>query len=285
MLVRSAARHLRLDFVERHVRSVDELRAALRTLKAGEADAIFVGGDAMVTSQAQLVVDAAKARKLPTMFNEKTSVAAGALMDRELTWTHEEAVATAAAIDREAERLGRLVTDLLDLSRIESGDLRPRLRPHDLAELVDQTVTRLTPILLDRVVHDELPADLPAVLVDDVYVDQILTNLLENAARYVPAAGSVWIEASVRGDTIGLTLEDDGPGVPDPTLPHLFEKFYRVPRAGEGSRRGTGIGLAVVRGLVEAMGGSVTATASPRGGLAMHVTLRTAPPPGATDAA
>ena len=79
MLVRSAARHLRLDFVERHVRSVDELRAALRTLKAGEADAIFVGGDAMVTSQAQLIVDAAKARKLPTMFNEKTSVTGGAL--------------------------------------------------------------------------------------------------------------------------------------------------------------------------------------------------------------
>ena len=78
-LARDAARQLKIEFVERHVRSVDELRAGLRTLKAGEADAIFVAGDAMVTSHAQLVIDSARTRKLPTMFNETTSVVGGGL--------------------------------------------------------------------------------------------------------------------------------------------------------------------------------------------------------------
>ena len=78
-MARDAAQQLRIEFVERHVRSVDDLRAGLRTLKAGEADAIFVAGDAMTTSHAQLIADAARTRKLPTMFNERTSVVAGGL--------------------------------------------------------------------------------------------------------------------------------------------------------------------------------------------------------------
>ena len=212
-------------------------------------------------------------------------VAAGTLMDRDVSWTAEEALATAGAIDREAERLDRLVSHLLDMSRIESGDLRPTLRPHDLPELVDQTLARLTPVLATRTVHAALPGELPAVLVDDVYVDQVLGNVLENAARYVPAGGSIWVAASTDGQRVGLTIEDDGPGVPEASLPHLFEKFYRVPRSGEGSRRGTGIGLAVVRGLVEAMGGTVDAARSARGGLAIRVTFRVAPPEADADAA
>ncbi|MFN8622531.1 MAG: DUF4118 domain-containing protein [Chloroflexota bacterium] len=204
-------------------------------------------------------------------------VAAGSLMDPELGWTSDDGRTAATAIDREAERLGRLVTNLLDMSRIESGDLRPQLRVVDLAEVVDQAVLRLRPVLGERRVTVELPHDLPAARVDEVFIDQVVTNILENAARYVPASGGIWVSGEASDGRVRLVIEDDGPGVPDAALPRLFEKFYRVPRAGEGSRRGTGIGLAVVRGLVEAMGGDVVARRSTRGGLALELSLPAAP--------
>lgn len=203
--------------------------------------------------------------------------AAGSLMDPQVTWDPETGRQTAAAIDREAERLNRLVSNLLDMSRIEAGGLRPSLRPHVLADLVDLTVARLRPLVGPRSIEVRVPDDLPPVMVDDVFVDQVLTNLLENVGRYTPATSRVAISAAGRGEHVLLTVADDGPGVPTDALPHLFSKFYRVPRSGEGARRGTGIGLAVVRGVVEAMGGTIVARHAPMGGLAVDLTLPVAP--------
>jgi two-component system sensor histidine kinase KdpD len=199
--------------------------------------------------------------------------AAGSLMDPQVTWDPAEARATAGAIDQEAERLGRLVADLLDMSRIEAGGLKPQLRPHVLADLVEATVDRLRPLLAPRSVEVAVPPDLALVAVDEVYVDQVLTNLLENAGRYTPPESRIRVAAVQDRDRVALTVEDDGPGVPDESLPRLFEKFYRVPRAREGSRRGTGVGMAVARGLVEAMGGDIRAGRSDLGGLAVTVRL------------
>ena len=107
-----------------------------------------------------------------------------------------------------------------------------------------------------------------------MFIDQVLTNLLENAARYAGPGVPVRITARDQGEgRIGLTIEDAGPGVPPEALPRLFEKFYRVPRTREGARRGTGIGLAVVRGLVETMGGRISARPSEMGGLALDLEL------------
>ena len=210
--------------------------------------------------------------------------AAGSLMDPALDGDPVARHERAAAIDREADRLNRLVSNLLDMSRLEAGDLRARLEPFLLEDLVDTTLGRLADLLEGRPVTVTMPADLPPVDVDPVFIDQVLTNLLENAARHSPPGAPIRVHAQeVAESTVRLTVEDGGPGVPQDWLGHLFQKFSRVPRAREGSRRGSGIGLAVVRGLVEAMGGRVDARASELGGLAIIVDLRTAPGPVALD--
>jgi two-component system sensor histidine kinase KdpD len=201
--------------------------------------------------------------------------AAGTLMDPEVEWPADQRRSIAASIDREAEWLNRLVTNLLDMSRIEAGELKPNLGVFDLSDIVDRVVTRAWPAgAIERLTVD-VPADLPPVLVDEVYIGQVLANSLDNAVKYAGPAAHVAVTARRLGtDLVRVTVEDGGPGVPDEALPRLFEKFYRVPRKGEGSRRGTGIGLSVVRGLVEAMGGQVTARRSALGGLAIDVDLQ-----------
>ena len=183
------------------------------------------------------------------------------------------------AIDREVEYLNRLVTNLLDLSRIEAGALRAERDVFELDDLVGQTVERLRTRLGDRPLAIEL--DAPPVDVDPVLLDEAVTNALENAIKYTSPETRVRIIATALPDEprIRLTVEDAGPGVPDDALPMLFDKFYRVPGVRGGSRSGTGIGLAVVRGLVEAMGGSVRARRSELGGLAIDIDLAAAAVP------
>jgi two-component system, OmpR family, sensor histidine kinase KdpD len=202
--------------------------------------------------------------------------AAGSLLDEGVTWTPEERRDTLRSIDAEAERMNRLVRNLLDLSRIEGGALRPELEPHDLDEQVEQVLRRIPRTKAVRI--DVLP-DLPPVLVDDVYLDEVLTNLIENAQRYGGEAIVVRATAEPDGSAVDLVVEDDGPGVPEADMAHLFEKFYRVRRPGEGSRRGMGIGLTVAQGLVRAMGGEIVAGRSPLGGLSMRVRLPAVGPP------
>jgi two-component system sensor histidine kinase KdpD len=200
--------------------------------------------------------------------------AAGNLMDPAVELTRDEERAAAASIDAEAQRLSRLVRNMLDLGRIEGGALHPSLQLYDLADLVDPVVERLAPVLAPASVEVSIPDDLPPVRVDAIFVDQILTNLLENAAKH--AAGKrIRVTAECpAGGSVELTVEDAGPGVPPPALGHLFERFYRGPkRLGSRSEGGSGIGLTVVRGLAEAMGGSADAHASELGGLAVAVRL------------
>jgi two-component system sensor histidine kinase KdpD len=200
--------------------------------------------------------------------------AAGSLMDPSVHWSPEEERATAASIDREADRLNRLVSNILDLSRIEAGGLVAQHSAFPLEDLVSDVLERLAPSLGVRPIEVRIPGDLPPVDIDEVFIDQVLTNLLENTARYAGPGVPVRISARDLGSgRIGLTIEDAGPGVPPEALPRLFEKFYRVPQKGEGARRGTGLGLAVVRGLVETMGGRITARPSELGGLAMDLEL------------
>jgi two-component system sensor histidine kinase KdpD len=180
---------------------------------------------------------------------------------------------SADAIDREVEYLNRLVTNLLDLSRIEAGALRAERDVYELEDLVGQTVDRLRSRLGDRSLEVDLTA--PPVEVDPVFLDEAVTNAIENANKYTPPGTAIRISARhVAGEPrVRLTVEDGGPGVPDQVLPKIFDKFYRVPGAAGGSRSGTGIGLAVVRGLVEAMGGEVSGRRSELGGLAIDIDL------------
>ena len=198
---------------------------------------------------------------------------AGNLMDPDVDMTTEQERAIARSIDLEAQRLSRLVRNMLDLGRIEGGALHPSLELYDLADLIDPVIERIAPGLAPSKVEAAVPADLPAVTVDAIFVDQILTNLLENAGRY--AAGKlIRVSAKTVGGEVWLIVEDAGPGVAAAAMPHLFERFYRAPRRqGSRSQGGSGIGLAVVKGLAEAMGGSATARVSVLGGLEVVVRL------------
>ena len=200
--------------------------------------------------------------------------AAGSMLDRTIAWTEDEHREAFHTIDAEAERMGRLVRNLLDLSRIEGGALKPELAAHDLGEFARQAAGRVH--LAGKTVQVEVPPNLPAVLVDDVYLGQILANLLENAVRYGGTAIVLECRNMPDEDAVELRVSDDGEGVPDRALSHLFDKFYQVPRTDKLSRRGMGIGLTVVAGLAHAMGGTVRAERSAAGGLAIVVTLRAA---------
>jgi two-component system, OmpR family, sensor histidine kinase KdpD len=203
--------------------------------------------------------------------------AAGTLLDPDVQLSPEEQIASATAIDREAENLARLVANLLDLSRIEGGALVTDREIYELGDLVERSLERLRPRLAGRPVALDLPDDLPPARVDAVLFDQVLTNLLENAVKYAPTEAPIAISATPAGPMVRVTVEDGGPGVPRAALPHLFDKFYRVRQQADGSRPGTGIGLAVVRGLTEAMGGTVRARRSDLGGLAIDIDLPVAP--------
>jgi two-component system sensor histidine kinase KdpD len=192
----------------------------------------------------------------------------------------EEQRESAEAIDREVEYLNRLVTNLLDLSRIEAGALRAERDVFELDDLVARSLERLRPRLGDRPLDAELTDD--PVEVDPVFLDEALTNIVENAIKYTSPGTPIRISSGRVNDgrhAVRLTIEDAGPGVPDEALGRLFEKFYRVPEARRHSRAGTGIGLAVVRGLVEAMGGTVAARRGALGGLAIDIDLPAAQVP------
>jgi two-component system sensor histidine kinase KdpD len=182
-------------------------------------------------------------------------------------------LAMAREIDAEAERLARVVGELLDMSRIESGALHSNLEPVPLPELVEAVVERAAPVLERRAVRVEIPAEIAPVRADEVLLGQVLANLVENAAVHTPSEAPILIRASQDGETLRIVVEDGGPGVSPDQLVRLFEKFYRVPGRRQPARRGSGLGLAIVKGMVQAMGGSVVASASRLGGLAIEVRL------------
>jgi two-component system, OmpR family, sensor histidine kinase KdpD len=202
---------------------------------------------------------------------------ASSLLDREVRWSDAERDEFLATINTEADRLTRLVHNLLDMSRIEAGALDPRLVESSLAEVVGPVVRRARAASSQRVDVD-VPDELPPVLVDPVRLDQVLTNLLDNARTYA-AASPVQLVARPAGDAVELRVVDHGPGIPDPERERVFDQFYRLK---EGGRRpeGTGMGLAICRGIVQAHGGSLRVGTTPGGGASFVLTLPVSPRPG-----
>ena len=187
--------------------------------------------------------------------------AAGSMLDESVAWTEEDHRGAFQAIDSEAERMGRLVRNLLDLSRIEGGALKPELEPCDLADVVGQVVKRARVTPSKRILV-ELPDPLSPVLVDQLYLGQVLANLLSNALRHTPSGGLVRLAATVGPDGGVLSVTDTGDGIEAGHLPYVFERFYRTDTARARDAGGTGIGLAISSEIARAHGGALTA-ASP----------------------
>ncbi len=161
-------------------------------------------------------------------------------------------------IREEAERLNRFIANLLDMTRLESGAIEPRIGPVDLAELVGSALERSAKILAEHHVELDIPANLPMLDLDPVLFEQVLFNLLDNAAKYAPPGSLIRIEAREEQASVRLSVIDEGGGIAPADLERIFDKFYRV-HAQDRQRAGTGLGLAICRGFVEAMGGSIVA--------------------------
>src|SRR5438309_3206026 len=168
----------------------------------------------------------------------------------------------------EAERLDRIVANLLSLSRIEAGALTPDRQAVDLEELVADRLRRLGPLFRQVRVQVDIPADLPLVDGDYTQLDQVVTNLVENAARHAPPASLVRISAEERNGMVELRVADEGIGVPDWERRRIFEPF----RKGEGSRS-SGVGLAICKAIVEAHGGTIDVDRTPGGGATFVFTV------------
>jgi two-component system sensor histidine kinase KdpD len=197
---------------------------------------------------------------------------AGSLQQRDVQWTDAEAQGFAQAIEEEAEHLNRLVGNLLDLSRIEGGSLRPDKSWHDLGALVEDVLGRLKPLTQHHRINNSVPTDLPPVWLDSVEIGEALYNLVENAAKYSPPETEIGVAVRRDAKMIEVAVSDRGRGIPPGALPHLFDPFYR---AIDGAPRpqGLGLGLAVVKGLVEAHGGHVSAENRAGGGARFAFTL------------
>jgi two-component system, OmpR family, sensor histidine kinase KdpD len=217
--------------------------------------------------------------------------AASSLLQQDVYWDEEERRGFAQTIEHEADRLNRLVGNLLDMSRIEEGALKPEKEQYSLVALVQDVLGRLEPLLAGRLVHMHLPSDLLLVEVDYLHLDQVLTNLMENAVRYTPPESPIDVSAKREGEQVILSVADRGPGVPLAEMTRIFDKFYRVQRRRSGglaqgsvsaalpSPAGSGLGLAVCKGLAEANGGHIQAELREGGGLVVSVTLPSAVSP------
>jgi two-component system sensor histidine kinase KdpD len=170
----------------------------------------------------------------------------------------------------EAERLNRLVHNLLQMTRLESGTFRLHTDWHPMEEVIGAALGRCASRLGDRPITTRIPADLPLVAIDDVLIEQVLMNLLDNALKYSPAGTPLAIAVGTTNGVVNVEVADQGPGVPPGEERRVFEKFYRG-EAGRG--RGAGLGLAICQGIVRAHGGAIHAENLPSGGLAVRFTL------------
>ncbi len=177
----------------------------------------------------------------------------------------------------ESERLHRLVEDLLVLSRAERGRLVIDAEPLQPRRLIERIVAHEAPELPSLLIETRLGPDLPVVAGEGTYVEQIVRNLLGNAAKYTPAGTRVVIEARRNGGVVEIRVSDDGPGIPEESLRRIFDLFYRDPDSAR-AVSGSGIGLFECRSLVEAMGGRMWAVRPPEGGSEFGFTLRVLEP-------
>jgi two-component system phosphate regulon sensor histidine kinase PhoR len=181
-------------------------------------------------------------------------------------------------VARHSDRLGTLIEDLLELSRLESPETRLDIRPNSLPAAASRTVTLLGGAATQAGVTlgNEVPGTLPPVMADLMSLEQILINLLDNAIKYTPSGGRVTLAATAEDGFVRVSVADDGIGIPPHSLPRVFERFYRVDQGRSREHGGTGLGLAIVKHLVALQGGEVGAESTPGKGSRFWFTLRVA---------
>ncbi|MGW5738165.1 MULTISPECIES: ATP-binding protein [Streptomyces] len=196
--------------------------------------------------------------------------AVSSLRSDDVAWSEEDQAELLEGIEDGADRLDHLVGNLLDMSRLQTGTVTPLIRAIDLDEVVPMALGGVP----DGSADLDIPETLPMVSVDKGLLERAVANIVENAVKYSLDAEPVLVSASTLGDRVELRVVDRGPGVPDAAKDRIFEPFQRYGDAPRGA--GVGLGLAVARGFVESMGGTLEAEDTPGGGLTMVLTLRAA---------
>jgi two-component system phosphate regulon sensor histidine kinase PhoR len=195
-----------------------------------------------------------------------------------LTEDPERSLQFLSVILNHSERLAALISDLLSLSEMESGNFSLKLGPVDL----EATITHAAELLEMKSVEkgvvlklSEIPAG-TSILADQRRIEQVFFNLLDNGIKYTPAGGEVSINVDSSDNNITVAISDTGPGIPLPSLPRIFERFYRVDAARSREQGGTGLGLAIVKHIVQLHGGSISVDSPPGKGATFRVTLQKA---------
>jgi two-component system, OmpR family, sensor histidine kinase KdpD len=178
-----------------------------------------------------------------------------------------------STIVEESERLNRFIANLLDMTKLEAGSIKPNTARHDVSEIVGSVLERASKILARHNVEVELAADLPMLDLDPVLFEQAVFNLLDNAAKFSPLDTKIRIESWQEDGAVKLEVSDEGPGIPAGEIDRIFEKFHRADKQDQ-VQAGTGLGLAISRGFIEAMGGSLVAGNRPdRQGAVFTITM------------
>ena len=182
---------------------------------------------------------------------------------------------TAQLIGREVQRLRRLVSDVQEMSSLESGRARLELAPLDMQALVDETLAVIRPECEQGgiTLRNEIDPQTAPVLADSDRITQVLLNLLDNARRHTPAGGTIAVSARATGSMLNVCVSDSGTGIDAADLPYIFERFYRVDRARTASEGGSGLGLSIVKAIITAHGGNISAESSPEQGTRIYFSL------------
>jgi two-component system, OmpR family, sensor histidine kinase KdpD len=193
-----------------------------------------------------------------------------------------EQIESAAAIQDEARRMSTLVSNLLDMARIESGEVKLNLQWQPLEEVVGSALNATRGMLKQHLVEVNLPRDLPLVRIDALLIERVLVNLLENASKYTPPGSKIVLAAEVVADRLSVSVSDNGPGLSVGREEAVFQKFTRGER--ESATPGVGLGLAICRAIIESHQGQIVATHRPGGGARFTFTLPLGQPPAADEA-
>jgi two-component system, OmpR family, sensor histidine kinase KdpD len=253
----------------------------------------FVDQAALALERARLSAEAAQAAALAQSDELKSALLAAvshdlrtplasikasatSLLDNSIEWDRETRQDFLEAIDEETDRLTLMVSNLLDLSRIEGGALRPQKDWYDIDELIVDVRARLAPRSRTHPLTITVEPNLPLLRFDYVQIAQVLVNLIENAFKYTPDGTTIAVAAHQIPGAIAISVHDDGPGIPREHQLRLFDKFYRANAAT--AAPGAGIGLAISKGLVEAHGGSIWVESEPGSGTTFRFTLPLPPP-------
>ncbi len=271
---------LRVRIAEDNLLPADELGPLLTTLATQAALAVERTRLVDAALQARLLRESErlKGALLSSVSHDlRTPLAvikgsASNLLDRSVIWDAATTRSALETINAEADRLNRLVRNLLEMSRLEAGALPHSREPVAIVEIIGSVLLRLQPLLGQRPVNVQAPPSLPDVLVDPVQIELVLTNLIENAIKYAPALSPIDVGAAADRAALTLWVADHGPGFTPGDEEHVFEKFYR---GGSPDHKpgGSGLGLAIAKGIVEAHGGQIAAANRAAGGAIITLTL------------